>query len=50
MYKLTSPEYLKNILSAQRVSFILYKLISNPKERVNTEDEQSGLLVNKNMN
>ncbi|MDX4026771.1 hypothetical protein NG782_10325 [Aliarcobacter cryaerophilus] len=40
MYKLTEvQEYLKNILSAQRVEQC-YKLISNPKERVNTEDEQ----------
>ena len=40
MYKLTEvQEYLKNILSAQRVEQC-YKLISNPKERVNTEDNK----------
>ncbi len=40
MYKLTEvQEYLKNILSAQRVEQC-YKLISNPKERVNTEDKK----------
>lgn len=40
MYKLIEvQEYLKDILSAQRVEQC-YKLISNPKERVSTEDEQ----------